>query len=128
MTRLIMVIMLVCTYIAGCAGPDLEAERRREAFRVSKYKGVPQPSVNRLGDLWSKGDKCHYTAVAATDPREKRRLLREAISWFEKVIYELEALRAREKNPLKQEDLDLLILKAKEDINNSHRMIPITGE
>jgi hypothetical protein len=124
MTRLIVVFALLTILVAGCAGPDYEAQRRREAFRVPKYKGVPEPSVNRLGDLWSKGDMCHYSAVASTDPQEKRRLLREAIDWYEKVIYELQALRAREKDARKREELDLLILKAREDINNSHRMIP----
>lgn len=128
--RFAAILITAAALGAGCGAPeDFEAERRREAFRVPKHQlKTSHPSMDRVGAIWSQGDTLHYQAVAETDPVKKRRLLSEAAKKYEQVLAELTELRRRETDPLKREEFQLLILKAREDLDQALRNRPITGE
>jgi hypothetical protein len=121
-------LLVVAALLTGCGSGETLEDRKREAFHVPGYRAPREPSLDASGAMWAEADQAYYRAVAETDPLKKKRLLREAANKYEGVLHELQALRAREKEPSRREELDLLILKAKEDLNQAIREQPITGE
>ena len=124
----LLLILAGAALLAGCGSGETLEDKKREAFHVPGYRAPREPSLDASGAMWAEADQAYYRAVAETDPKKKKQFLREAAKRYEDVLRELQALRAREKDSRKQEELDLLILKAKEDLNQAIREQPITGE
>jgi hypothetical protein len=116
---------------AACESTDPDDARwKRDMFKVPRYeaKRGRQEQLNEAGEIWDKGDGYHYAALAEEDPVKKKQLLRQAISCYSRVLGELQALRDASRNADERERYELLTLKVREDITNSERLMPITGE
>ena len=131
MTRWIILSVLLVFTTAACESTDPDDARwKRDMFKAPKYQAKPseQQLLDQVGDIWDKGDGYHYAALAENDPVKKKKLLRQAINCYSRVLGELEALRDASRDAGERERYDLLTLKVKEDITNSKRLMPITGE
>lgn len=131
MTKWIALSVLLMFAAAACESTDPDEERwKRDMFKVPRYqaKRGEQQRLDSVGEVWGKGDEFHYAALAEDDPVKKKQLLRQAIACFSRALGELEALRDAATSPDERERYEMLTLKVKEDITNSQRLLPITGE
>jgi hypothetical protein len=131
MARCVVVAVLLVTVAAACSTADPDEERwKRDMFKVPRYQARTgqQQQLNEIGDIWDKGDECHYAALAEDDPVKKEQLLRQAVACFSRALGGLEALRDAATRADERERYEMLMLKVKEDITNSQRLLPITGE
>jgi hypothetical protein len=131
MTRWIAVSAFLLLAVAACESTDPDEERwKRDMFKVPRYqaKRGEQQRLDSVGEVWGKGDEHHYAALAEDNPVKKKQLLRQAIACYSRALGELEALRDASRNADERDRYDLLTLKVKEDITNSKRLMPITGE
>jgi hypothetical protein len=128
MNRLVVILTMLAV-VAGCAGPeDLEAQRRRDAFRVPGYEEPQGPDLDRAGQFLLEAAPYYHSAIAETDPIKKKKLLHEAVQRYQMALEEFRALRAKTKDERRREELDLIIMQIQDDLNDTLRKIPITGE
>ncbi len=130
MIRWIAVSVLLLLAAAACESTDPDDARwKRDMFKVPQHQSKEQkPRLNKLGDIWDKGDGYHYAALAEDDPVKKKHLLRQAIACYSQALGELEALRDSSRSADERERYEKIALQVKEDIANSQRLMPITGE
>lgn len=128
MSKLLVFLGLVAVLAISCSSVDYEAGKRREMFRLPHYTGIDKPSLDRAGQLSLDGSSHYYKALLTDDPLEKKRLLRIAADNYQSAIEELEALRADTAYPDMRERLSFIIMHLREDLNDTIRQIPITGE
>ena len=116
-------------WCGGCGFPEgVDAGKRREAFHAPRYGRAQEPSLDKAGMMLQEGTRGYLAAMAAAEPLEKKRLLRDAAKNFEKAIAELEAVKARTPDPARRDELDLVILHARQDMQDCLRQVPVTGE
>jgi hypothetical protein len=125
-----ILLLLIESLHAGCAATDEEGERRREAFCIPDYRTEQQrqPSLDTAERLLSEGNRFHFSAMAEGEPNAKKQLLLQAADRFERALAELKSLRAQTRDPRRREELDLLIMQAQDDLNETIRQVPVTGE
>ena len=119
---------LVAFLVFGCGSmEDFEAERRHEAFSTPKYQ-LRGPDLDTAGDYLREASRYYFSGVAATDPVQKKRLLLRAAESYRKAIAELETVQRWTEDRRKREDLSLVIMHVKQDLNDTLRQVPVTGE
>jgi hypothetical protein len=126
--RRILLIFAAAVLAAGCnSTAEYEAERRHEAFSVPKYQ-LKGPNLDTAGDYLREASQYYFSAIAATDPLQKKRLLLQAAQSYKKAIAELETVRRHTEDRRRREDLSLVIQHVRQDLNDALRQVPVTGE
>ncbi len=130
MYRLVLAAAVLAILVPGCNSAESQAQKRREVFRVPHYASTArqEPTLDRAGELLLEAAPYYHSAIAETDPIKKKRLFREAASRYQRALHELKALQARTKDPRRREELGLIIMQVQDDLNDSLRRMPITGE
>lgn len=130
MYKLVLIATALAVLVPGCSSAEAEAEKRRELFRVPEYGSTAhqEPTMDRAGQLLLEAAPYYHGAIAEIDPVKKKHLFREAVDRYKRALAELKALQSRTKDPRRREELGLIIMQVQDDLNDSLRRMPITGE
>lgn len=122
------VIFVIAILIIGCATPKTEAEKRREAFRLSRVPQTHQSAFLKANDCISAGDNLYFEARETRELKARSYLLHSAASNYRKAIVMLRKIHEEIEDTTDKGYIVSVLKHTESSLQETVRMLPIFEE
>lgn len=123
--RVILILGMVAIIIAGCASTQTEAQKRREAFRLSHIPKSESSRFLKANTLINNGDYYYFLAVDTPELKDRKVYLKSACSNYRKAISRLEEIAAVLEDKTDRDYVRSVIEHTKASLEEAVRLLPI---
>jgi hypothetical protein len=121
-----MIIALgLIVILTGCSSPRTEAEKQREAFRLSHVPHSHRSTFLSANSLVSDGDHYYFEAMAMPELKHRSSLLHKAAAKYRKAILMMRDILPEVEDPTDKKYINDAISHTEASLEETVRALPI---
>jgi hypothetical protein len=125
MHRIAVVVAVIAVVLAGCAAAQTEAEKKREAFRLSHVPQTHRSRYLKANALIKDGDHYLREGMTALEQKNKIKYLSTAASKYSKAVNLLNKILAKTEDPTDRKFISHVIEDTQTNLREAVDLQPI---